>query len=160
MSQHRSAWLTAALCMVATAASAQAVPALAPATSAARLTLEQLAQAATAAASARAAPLAAQLAPPPPSPAPATAPAAAAAAPELLEILGTPDSPLARIAIDGVVYTASAGRPELGASPCTLASIDVESRSAVVRCGGERQARTVRLGLGQRPGGQDRPRDR
>ena len=151
MSKRRSAWIAFAFGLVAATASAQDVPPLPPVTSSARTTLEQLARSAARAGTALPTPPAAAAAP-----APATAPAPPSRA--LLELLGTPDSPRARIAIDGIVYTVSAARPELGAGPCILAGIDVESRSVVLRC--DSQSRPIRLGLGQRPGGQARPNDR
>jgi hypothetical protein len=153
MSQRRSAWIAFAFGLVAAAASAQELPPLPPlppVTSSARTTLEQLARSAAPARTALPTPPAAA------APAPATAPAPPARA--LLELLGTPDNPRARIAIDGIVYTVSAARPELGAGPCILAGIDVESRSVVLRC--DSQSRPLRIGLGQRPGGQDRPSGR
>jgi hypothetical protein len=150
MSQRRNAWIAFAFGLVAAAASAQDVPPLPPVTSSARTTLEQLARSAALAGTALPTPPAAA------APAPATVPAPPA--PALLELLGTPDSPRARIAIDGIVYTVSAARPELGAGPCILAGIDVDSRSVVLRC--DSQSSPLRLGLGQRPGGQTRPNGR
>ena len=154
MSQHRNTWIAMALGMSAVAASAQDAPAqdlppLAPAISAARMTL---AQAAAHAAPPQAAALVARMAPVP-APVPVQTPAAPPApAPDLVELLGRPDHPRARIAIGGEVYSVSAARPTLGASPWTLVKIDVESRSVVLRRGSGRHARTVRLDLGQRQG--------
>ncbi len=153
MSQPRSRWILIALGMVAAVASAQSLPALAPATSAARMTLEQLARAAARTVPAGTPAAAAQRVP---SPAPAAS-APTAPTPDLLEILGSPRNPRARIALGDQVYSVSAARPQLGGSRWTLETIDVASRSAILRRGSGRQQRTVRLDLGQRQGAQPAP---
>ena len=155
MFQPRSAWIMVGLGMVAAVASAQSLPALAPAASAARMTLEQLARApapARAGTASTTAPAAQAVAPPSTA---ASAPAAPTL--DLLEIVGSPEHPRARIAIGDRVYSVSAARPQLGSSRWTLAALDVESRSAILRRGSGRQQRTVRLDLGQRQGAQPAP---
>jgi hypothetical protein len=155
MSQNRKAWLALAVGMVAAGASAQGVPPPAAASSAARMTLEQLAQSVAMPGSAGSNP------PPPPQSVPRTQPATATApaapALELVEILGTPRQPRARIALHGVTYSVSSNRPTLGTSAWTLVKIDVETRSAVVRRGSDRQPRTLRLSLGRQQDAQPAP---
>jgi hypothetical protein len=153
MSQNRKTWLALALGMVAAGASAQGVPPAA-ASSAARMTLEQLAQSVALPGSAGSNPTPAQSTPPT-QPAIAAAPAAPAL--ELVEILGTPRQPRARIALHGVIYPVSSNRPMLGTSAWTLVKIDVETRSAVVRRGSDRQPRTLRLSLGRQHDAQPAP---
>ena len=156
MSQNRKAWLALAVGLVAAGASAQGVPPTAAASSAARMTLEQLAQSVALPGSAGSNPTPAQSAPPT-QPATATATAPAAPALELIEILGTPRQPRARIALHGVTYSVSSDRPTLGTSAWTLVKIDVETRSAVVRRGSDRQPRTLRLSLDPQPHAQPAP---